>query len=554
MSRHGRSNVDSRVVAGPSDLYNMSGVRSPRGSSPVAPSEASGSGSALSDDANTLLVLLSFLSTPDKIPLELFRGAMPQKRWTTLGEIHELDAIEVGLDPKLRELLSDNPKLTSSFHELELLLAVSKGEDQTYTLNEDVARRAREKLSTEDHSFWRCQALIVAYRAIPWKYIESFTLNQKGVLPHLKHTVTAFHNRYDDLPASTRVDVAFALIEASRFPTMAWKRFAIDQAEFASRGLDDPYLRRSIAQSRAILSRISNNLDDAVTSIKGFVEDRAMTAVDVRMHSATGLVIIQCALNHIQAEDLSTAAGLLQAWHPLGKNPSSLERVVVFRKHMILGRILRFQGTFNESLSHWDEAQSMLGRSDGLVFDEELLDLTCEHADTLRELNDPVSAERLLRAEITRRDQHSIHSGKSRLELSLAEVLFAQGRFQEAEKLCLAVQPRPGLLKLERVRLHVTMAKIRHIVPDYESAFSSWNEAMKEIAKFQLTNGHTTRIIVLSICDTLRGLGQDALLQESMKQVAALDDTEKPGGIRYWIAGMQHWLDSLDSRGLRSRI
>ena len=77
---------------------------------------------------------------------------------------------------------------------------------------------------------------------------------------------------------------------------------------------------------------------------------------------------------------------------------------------------------------------------------------------------------------------------------------------------------------------------------------------MKEIGKFQLTNGRTTRIIVLSICDALSGLGHTWLLHESLKEVARLDEMAKPGGVQWWIAGMRHWLEYLQDRGLRSRI
>jgi hypothetical protein len=54
---------------------------------------------------------------------------------------------------------------------------------------------------------------------------------------------------------------------------------------------------------------------------------------------------------------------------------------------------------------------------------------------------------------------------------------------------------------------------------------------MKVIGRFRLTNGRTTRIIVVSIFDTLSGLGHASLVSESLKQVAALDELARPGGI-----------------------
>lgn len=295
-------------------------------------------------------------------------------------------------------------------------------------------------------------------------------------------------------------------------------------------------------------------MDHAISSIGDVGQGRVRNAMDKRMHSAIGQATIQRSLNCIQVEDLSTAKRLLEDWIPLDQNPSPIEQVIVFRKDMLFGRILRFQGAFKESLMHLERARKTAGHCKDLIFDEDLRDLTCDHADTLRELDDPQAAEHHLRTEIMRRDQSDISSGKSLLELSLAEALFAQERFQEAEMLCLGVQSRPGLLRLEKLRLHITMAKICHIQSDNEGALSCWSGAMKEIGKFQLTNGRTTRIIVMSICDTLSGLGHTWLVRESLKQLASLDGMEKPGGVQYYIAGMRHWLEYLQSRSLPSRM
>ncbi|KAH6973893.1 hypothetical protein BKA56DRAFT_108563 [Ilyonectria sp. MPI-CAGE-AT-0026] len=557
VSQSNRSSLKSKASCVRGDLHTVSDAY-PAWKTPslVAVSEAVPElGGIHSEDAKVLLVLLSFLSTSDKIPLDLlFRGAAPRKRWTAQGEIEGVDAIHTGLAPELCSLLSDMSRLGNAFHEPDLSSAVFKNDDQTYTLDKVVASRARERLSAEELSFWRRQVLIVAYRAVPWKYIEPGTKITKLFLPHLKFTLQAFQDCSEYLSTSTRADLGLTLIEASRFPNMTGKRFAVSQAEIASRDLEDQYLHCCIAQSRSLLSRIAGNMDHANSSIEDLVQGRVVSLMDTRMHSAIGLATIQRSLNCIQVEDLSTSKRVLESWSPLGQNLSSHEKVVSFRKHMILGRVLRLQGSFRESLMLFEKAQKTVAQCQGLIFDEDLRDLTCDHADTLRELDDPESAENQLRTEIARRDQSCSFLGKSLLELSLAEALFAQGRFQDAERLCLSVQSRPDLLKFGKLRLQIIMAKLRHVQSDNEGALSYWSGAMKEIRKFQLTNGRTTRIIVLSICDTLSGLGQTWLVDESLKQVAYLDAMATPGGVQCWIAGMGHWLKYLSSQSLRSRI
>jgi tetratricopeptide (TPR) repeat protein len=269
--------------------------------------------------------------------------------------------------------------------------------------------------------------------------------------------------------------------------------------------------------------------------------------VDSRQYAASGQEILQQALNCVQVEEISAARGLLEGWSQLGHAPSQIEQAVLFRRNLMLGRLLRFQGAFSESLARLEEAQQAARVPNGLVFDEDLRDLACELADTLRELDDPASAERLLREEMERRGRSgSSLPSSSPLDLCLAEALFAQSRLDEAESLCLEVQSRPDLLKFERLRLHITLAKIRHVRSANEEALACWGEAMKAIGKFRLTNGRTTRVIVVSICDTLSVLGHASLV--SFRQVAALDELARPGVIQHWIAGLRHWLEYLRSQ------
>ncbi|PNP78863.1 hypothetical protein FNYG_07728 [Fusarium nygamai] len=514
-----------------------------------------GSSSGYSEDASILLAFLSVLAVSEKVPLDLLsRGAAPRRRWNMCGEIDEVDAVAAGLAPELYGLLSHSSRLSDAFHELELSSAVSKNIDETYNLDETVASRILQRLLPVNLLFFRSQALIIVYRAIPWKYLEPVTPTTKLFLPHLRYALQAFHEHSVYLPAGARADLVLTLLEASRFPNMAWKCFIVDQAEQATIGLEDQYINSLIAQSRCLLKRISGTMDQTSNCLGDISQDTTSMPVDNRMHSAAGQASIQRSLNCIQTEDLSTAKRLLEDWSPLHRIPSSLERVVEFRKNIMLGRILRYQGLFGESLTYLERAQTTAAQENDLTFYEDFRDLTCDLADTLRELNEPASGERHLRTEITRRDQSGISTGKSLLQVSLAEALFAQARYREAESICLEVESRPGLLKLERLRLHITMAKIHHVQSNNDGAFLYWNEAMKDIAKFHMTGGRATRTILLSICDILRSRGQTKLMTDSMDQVALLDAGAKPGGVEYWIAGLRHWSQYLDSKTSRSHL
>jgi hypothetical protein len=126
-----------------------------------------------SEDANILLLILSFFSTHHEIMLDLlFRGTMPRKRWTSAGEVEELDATRVGLDPELIGLLSDTSRLARAFHELEASKSILS-DSGSYFINEDCVSCIRNNLPQECLAFWKLQALVVAYRAVSWKFIEA---------------------------------------------------------------------------------------------------------------------------------------------------------------------------------------------------------------------------------------------------------------------------------------------------------------------------------------------------------------------------------------------
>lgn len=144
-----------------------------RGSEPtnaaeVAPRTSADLNDVTTDDSRSLELLLSFFSPSYPITHDfLLRGGSPRKRWTRDGGIEEVDATTSGLSPELTGLLSDYPRLSTA-----LSTAVLKKSDQGYILDADAAERIRQGLPTEVLASWKTQALIVAYRACPWKNIE----------------------------------------------------------------------------------------------------------------------------------------------------------------------------------------------------------------------------------------------------------------------------------------------------------------------------------------------------------------------------------------------
>ncbi|PTD04502.1 hypothetical protein HYE67_001031 [Fusarium culmorum] len=503
-----------------------------------------------SEDASVLLVLLSFFSHCEKIPLDLFvRGSTPRKRWTVEGNIEFANATRVGLASELVDLLSDAQRLTRAFDELCQSAAVLRYPDETYHLNEDMSARVHRSLVPDTLPFWRQQALVVAYRAIPWKYIEFPDPVVRSFLPHLHHVAEAFQDCFEELPRATRTDFMLTLIEAFRFPDMAWKYFAIGQAELAAGRLKDTHLRLCIGQTKAVLGRLSGNMDEAVSSLQDIVSNDPAASASKRVRCEVGVAIIQRSLNCIQVADLSTAQKLLEDWDPYDAEPSPLETILSFRKYSLLGRVMRLQGNFEKALELLKTAHQASQITGELVFDEDLRDLTCDLADTLRELNEPVAGESYLRTEITRRTERPDPlQGKSLLELALAEALFAQERYGEAKEVCVDIESRASLLKYERLRVNVILAKLSHTRSDFEAALSRWSEAMQALQEFSLVDGQVQNIISASMADVLDAQGHNWLTKESPRK-ASLTELAKPEGVPHWIAGFRQWADYLQSKG-----
>lgn len=123
------------------------------------------------DDSSKLLNLSSFLA-PTKIPFSLLiRGSSPRNRWNSQGDIESVDASAVGLPSALANVLSNQQSLVSAMTRLPH--AYIKISHQLYEVDGEIAHLARQRHAPDDQTHWKNRALIVAYRSIPWKYLET---------------------------------------------------------------------------------------------------------------------------------------------------------------------------------------------------------------------------------------------------------------------------------------------------------------------------------------------------------------------------------------------
>lgn len=318
------------------------------------------------------------------------------------------------------------------------------------------------------------------------------------------------------------------------------------------------YLSLRLSSAQSLLHRVEGHHEAAVSTIDNLIHQQPPKTPDPRTNAAMGHLTLQRALNCFQVDDLSQAEQIVGEWRPLDEEPTLMEQIVQFRKGVLLGRILRTQGRFSEAHTHLERSHDLAEQLRELTFDDDKRDLISEMADTLRELDKPQSAEAYLRREFARREedmQDPPASGKSLLEASLAEVLFAQGRTEEAERVCTEANSRAdNLMKMGKLRICLVLAKIHHMRADHQGALWYWDEAMRQVARFPGATGRTTRTILLSRRESVRSLGLADSRDQFLQHTASSDALGTPGGMIYWLAGMRHWQDYLDSEATWSRM
>lgn len=323
------------------------------------------------------------------------------------------------------------------------------------------------------------------------------------------------------------------------------KGTAITGAAQSIRNIEDWYHSTRLKTAQCSVYRIDGHQTKA-----GNVLDQVESPPNPRNRSinfAVGQLAVQRSLNSIQVEDLTHARQILESWVP-DEDPSMMEQVVVFRKHLILGRMSRYQGEFYASLEALERCRDLIQSLRQLDFDEDLRDLTCELADTLRELDRNKAAEQCLRKELQRWDQglqSSVLRGRSLLEACLAEVLFAQGQHDEAERRCFEAIARPRLMKVAKLRFTIVLAKIYQTRSDYNKAMEYWNKACRALSAFPMTNGYTTSAILFSAEVALKALERHDMEAQNAKVLEHLKIMANPMGTRYWIAGLRHWISQL---------
>ncbi|KAK7433678.1 hypothetical protein Landi51_13829 [Colletotrichum acutatum] len=536
----------------------------------------------LCDDTDKLLRLSYFFASSYHVPVDMLRsGTAPRCRWSKEGDVV---CRQSSVHPHLVSFINDQTRLEDAIDKLtekRYIECTTTDGLKMYRLLPNGSSKALDGLDQESASYWKRQALLVSYHAIPWKYLEPSTPISVMATPHLQHVLGNDESLHCfDLSAEVREDLILTLVEAVRLPKIPWKVFAVERAVALCGIGQSAYAIARVNEVTSLVSRLAKKPILPPDVVPGPTDPH-----DLRVHAAAGLVAVQKCLDEMQREELPNAEKTLEQWKPQSTHP--MTQVVLFRKSSLLGQIERQKGDFEAaelSLTSAFKTADEPSTGKNLHFDEDRPALACSLSDARREQLCE-DAETHVRQLLEGREGTTVGArSRAQLQASLAECLFAKGHkrmgrsdtlnealsvLYKADELCQSLlNLDPGdISRFDQLRSWLTQAKISFIKGDYIRAENGFKGALDLIAKFDMTNGYVTMVIVRSMAVTLkRSLDKSSLdstsrskrielFQQSEQQWKVMKCLVHPTGTRFWMPGLQKWEEWLYSTEvLRGRL
>ncbi|KAI1942772.1 hypothetical protein LOZ66_001179 [Ophidiomyces ophidiicola] len=247
--------------------------------------------------------------------------------------------------------------------------------------------------------------------------------------------------------------------------------------------------------------------------------------------------------------ELSRAQAQIEQWKPLNlKSPSTMERVVLRTRDVVLGRILRLQGLFPAALEVYEK---LLRMSDGdyKVSSGWQTTLFSALAYTYCEVGRPgdaeVALEKVLEG-IYACGWKNIALGKQTRK-ALSESFLRRGMCKKAELCLFELLPAaeaeidPTMFgKTTHACLWIGLARISHLQGEWHKALDRWKKALT-IVESMMTTGFTHGVVLHSIAQVQFQLG---CLEESQVSLRQAKESLAFEGRKYWIVGLgTYWYD-----------
>ncbi|KAF3936592.1 hypothetical protein ABW19_dt0207138 [Dactylella cylindrospora] len=512
-------------------------------------------------DARNLLLLFCFLN-PLKIPeILLHRGTSPRKRWAEDGEMTEVAADAEGVDIDIADLIQDEMRFDTAVDVLRSFSFVDTIRDsdelRSFSVHPLVQYCAVERISPADANKWRWQAILLVCHAFPRnRYLEPLNGEiGRDMMPQLAHIIGEF----DKLsltsfePKEFHHEIASTFLAASRYSDNQWKMNMVDRAKELLETDPDPYMKAWLASRESSVLRMTHQQGRSELVLENFLQETQMleprdkagdkTELTARYNAERGDLVISFAENLIRRSKLQEAKMEISEWRPLSeKSPSALERITLRARDTILGKVLRYQGRFDEALPLLQNVLDECFVDDFFEGSAWYRVLLSNVADLLAELDRPAEARELIQRELQpmyKRGTQDIATGR-RLRVSLAETLLQEGKFDEAKDVLLRLEEAhrnsnstDHSMANSLFRVLIGLARVYHKQSLWDQALSYWKKSLENLGSANIEHGFNAGIVRYSIAHILHIKGDK--MQSHLFQIEAKRDIEPEDQV-FWIA------------------
>lgn len=514
-----------------------------------------------SPDATILLSLLAFLE-PNEILIDtLRRGCSVKNVWDWQGEATRISPNDTGINPRLVDICNNELRLDAAVDDLcafSLVWRVRTMEGHSaLALHPLVQWYTAGRTTQGDALHWKEQAVLCICQAFPYsENLEperGFGERGRQMLAQVPKILSVFDKIKSEIEnkSTVRSAVLTMLLSASKFGNRYDKQDMIQRAKTLLRDGDDAYLATWTAARESALMRIFGDnersygvLQEHIHKLSQFTQS-SNVPLSPRTNALRGELVLSYAANLLTDAKGSRAAEELEAWQPLSsKKPSNMELDVAHRKHLMLGRVLRDEGRFNDAIAHYQElSQYTKDDNDPGKYSWQAL-LSIHLADLYCEIGSCSQALQVLHPELKLFSSRSWEQTPRGTDLALCrvEVFIRQGQFETAqeelsrlEALFVEVDKPDMLTKTKHFRVLVGLARISHLMEQWGEAETHWHRALKFLENNQWTNSFNEAMTLLSLAQALFRLGRKSQAEATYKKAQASLEHEGP---KFWIVGL----------------
>lgn len=377
------------------------------------------------------------------------------------------------------------------------------------------------------------------------------------------------------IPWSTQILVASMLLAASRYSDRDWKRKTMDRTRAILESSSDRYLLSIQAHRQSVLLRNATKLEESSRVLRAFInptvlpEHNTVSTLDARLNAQCGSLRDSLAENLIQTNDLAHAEEEMYKWEPLSpSSPTHMERIVLSSRNVVLGRILRFRGRFDEALPYFESLLEEINTTEYFESSSGHTMILSNIADLHCEMNNGFKAEEVLAPLLKKMTDGGCENNNTgqRIQLSLAESFLRRGMYAKAgqifESLRLVCEPpekqKPDVAtSISIFRLWAGLARISHLKSDWNEASRRWREALNVVEGCGWHDGFIASISQLSLAHTYKELGDVEQSTRMLRLARSFLDQNGPeffwpGLGSYWY----NWVENMLATGsvLPSRL